>query len=129
MSVIETSINICDQVNIDKVLPLTQKNGIGVIAKRPIANAAWKKCSRGCIGRTRVYIDRLAKMPLDPKDFHMDWPELALRFTLSQPGVHASRSSGRPIPTMPRRMSNMREEDLYLQIKSSESVIHSQKPT
>ncbi len=38
----------------------------------------------------QVYIDRLAKMDLDAGDFKMDWAELALRFTLSQPGVHVA---------------------------------------
>ncbi len=91
MSVIETSISICDQVNIDKVLPLAQKHNIGIIAKRPIANAAWKKVQPGMYqSYAQVYIDRLAKMDLDAADFKMDWPELALRFTLSQPGVHVA---------------------------------------
>ncbi len=42
IAVIETSINIADQANIDAVLPHAREKQIGVIAKRPIANAAWK---------------------------------------------------------------------------------------
>jgi aryl-alcohol dehydrogenase-like predicted oxidoreductase len=91
MSVVEMSINLCDQINIDKALPLAKKNDIAVIAKRPIANAAWKKTQPGMYqSYAQVYIDRLAKMNLDAKDFNLDWPELALRFTLSQPGVHTA---------------------------------------
>jgi len=42
IAVIETSINIVDQCNIDKVLPVCIDRKLGVLAKRPIANAAWK---------------------------------------------------------------------------------------
>ncbi|MGB0768906.1 MAG: aldo/keto reductase, partial [Phycisphaeraceae bacterium] len=41
VDVIETSVNICDQHNIDAVLPACKTHNVGVIAKRPIANAAW----------------------------------------------------------------------------------------
>src|SRR6185437_9097326 len=43
VAVIETSVNVADQINLRLVLPATQKNNVGVIAKRPIANAAWRK--------------------------------------------------------------------------------------
>src|SRR3989339_110295 len=39
---LEFSINPFDQRSIDKVLPITKENSIGVIAKRPIANVPWK---------------------------------------------------------------------------------------
>ena len=94
ISVIETSINLVDQVNIDKVLPIARARNLGVLAKRPIANAAWKDLSeqQGLYETyAKTYTDRLAKMDVDPKDLGFagpdDWPEIALRFTLSQPGV------------------------------------------
>src|SRR3954466_4242919 len=37
IAVIETSVSIADQVNIDIVLAVTRKNNVGVLAKRPIA--------------------------------------------------------------------------------------------
>jgi aryl-alcohol dehydrogenase-like predicted oxidoreductase len=43
--VLEISVNICDQANIDSVLPAAQRHNVGVLAKRPIANAAWREAS------------------------------------------------------------------------------------
>ncbi|MBV8781381.1 MAG: aldo/keto reductase [Phycisphaerae bacterium] len=97
IAVIETSINIADQRNIDLVLAPTLKNGVGVLAKRPIANSAWRSSLPGMYQNyASVYADRLSKMNLSPADLGIDgpsdlaWPELALRFTLSQPGVHTA---------------------------------------
>jgi aryl-alcohol dehydrogenase-like predicted oxidoreductase len=99
VAVIETSISICDQVNIDAVLTLAGRHGAGVIAKRPIANAAWKSSSEQpgiYAGYASTYSERLAKMNIAPADLGFDgdpkavWPEIALRFTLSQPGVHTA---------------------------------------
>lgn len=96
VAVIETSINICDHANIDSLLPLTRQNNIGVLTKRPVANAAWRDASeqRGMyVDYTRVYSERLAKMAITPTDIGFpdndaaSWAEMALRFTLSQPGV------------------------------------------
>src|SRR5205814_8372780 len=65
--VIETSINIADQMNTDVVLPATRGNNLGVLAKRPIANAAWKPLSSQSgmyQGYAKTYTDRLATMGL-----------------------------------------------------------------
>ncbi len=96
VAVIETSVSICDQANIDNVLPEARRNNVGVLAKRPIANAAWKDASeqRGIyVNYARTYAERLAKMAITPADLGFPgevgaaWSEIALRFTLSQPGV------------------------------------------
>jgi aryl-alcohol dehydrogenase-like predicted oxidoreductase len=96
VAVIETSINITDQINLQKVLPICRARNLGVLAKRPIANAAWKDpaTQQGIYkSYSKVYTDRLAQMKLTPKDLgftEADWTEIALRFTLSQPGVHTA---------------------------------------
>ena len=99
VAVIETSVNVADQVNIDRVLPKTVANKVGVLAKRPVANAAWKDIDQqqGLYkSYAKTYTERLAKMKLDPAALGVSgppdraWPELALRFTLSQPGVHCA---------------------------------------
>ncbi len=96
VAVIETSVNICDQANIDNVLPEARRNNVGVLAKRPIANAAWKDASeqRGIyVNYAETYAGRLAAMAITPADLGFPgevgaaWSEIALRFTLSQPGV------------------------------------------
>ena len=98
VAVIETSINLADQHNIDDALPKARAANIGVMAKRPIANAAWKQPSAQpglYAGYAQTYHDRLKQMKLDPADLGLPgqdaaWPEVALRFTLSQPGVHTA---------------------------------------
>lgn len=99
IAVIETSVNIADQSNLGNVLPAARKNNIGIIAKRPIANAAWKEASEqpGMYGNyAGEYHRRLKQMNLNPSDLGISgapneaWTELALRFTLSQPGVHTA---------------------------------------
>ncbi len=39
---VEHSINICDQRAIDNILEAAKAKGLGVIAKRPVANAPWR---------------------------------------------------------------------------------------
>jgi aryl-alcohol dehydrogenase-like predicted oxidoreductase len=99
VAVVETSVNLADQINIDMVLPKTVANQVGVLAKRPVANAAWKDIEQqqGLYkSYAKTYTERLAKMKLDPAALGVSgpaaqaWPELALRFTLSQPGVHCA---------------------------------------
>ena len=96
IAVLETSVNICDQANIDTVLPKAVANNVGVLAKRPIANAAWRDVSeqRGMYANyAKTYTERLARMAVAPADLGFPgdaaaaWSEIALRFTLSQPGV------------------------------------------
>ncbi len=99
VAVVETSVSICDQVNIDAVLPKTVEKNIGVLAKRPVANGAWKDLSeqRGVYQTyAKAYTERLSAMGTTPADLGFDgdpaqlWPRIALRFTLSQPGVHCA---------------------------------------
>ncbi len=104
---IMTSLNFCDQRVIDTIPPSTlfaagdcrvlNNNGsghrtstlkdhhLGVIAKRPIANAPWRfnKCPVGHYAET--YWNRWKTMNIDPTP--LEWQELALRFTASVPGV------------------------------------------
>jgi aryl-alcohol dehydrogenase-like predicted oxidoreductase len=99
VAVVEMSINITDQVNIDIALPMAKKHNVGVIAKRPIANAAWKNpADQPGMYRSysQNYTERFKKMGLKLNELEYKdsddraWPELALRFTLSQPQVHTA---------------------------------------
>lgn len=99
IAVLETSVNICDQANLEVALPGARQHDVAVIAKRPIANAAWKPRSAQP-GFYQEYADtyaqRLNQMQISPADLGFEaeanevWPEIALRFTLSQPGVHTA---------------------------------------
>jgi aryl-alcohol dehydrogenase-like predicted oxidoreductase len=96
VAVIEMSVNIVDQINLDKVLPICRARDLGVLAKRPIANACWKDpaTQQGIYkAYSKTYTERLGQMQLKPADLGFtdgDWTEIALRFTLSFPGVHSA---------------------------------------
>ncbi|HET6385401.1 MAG TPA: aldo/keto reductase [Armatimonadota bacterium] len=85
---LQTSLSIADQEPIDLTLPAARANGMGVIAKRPIANAVWRHQTRpeGAYGLT--YWDRLQELKYDFLRPEMGGAiGMALRFTLSVPGV------------------------------------------
>ena len=83
---LQTSVSIADQQPITLTLPLALENGMGVIAKRPIANAAWTKTRAA--GK-RVRLSLLAAAANAGYDFLTgpDAVSVALRFTLAQPAV------------------------------------------
>ena len=89
---LQTSINIADQESIDLTVPLAREKEMGVIAKRPIANAAWKTGHKPIDSYQHTYWDRLRKLDyefirgrsLEHSISH------ALRFTLAVPGVHTA---------------------------------------
>jgi aryl-alcohol dehydrogenase-like predicted oxidoreductase len=87
---LQTSVSIADQECFDLTLPLAVKRGMGVIAKRPIANVAWRYARRPAEPYYQPYWERLRAL---------DYPFLrdaervvstALRFTLAAPGVHTA---------------------------------------
>ena len=86
---LQTSVSIADQEAIDLTLPLARERRMGVIAKRPIANVAWRYTRRP----ESYYADYWQRLRA------LDYPFLededtavatALRFTLSVPGVHTA---------------------------------------
>jgi aryl-alcohol dehydrogenase-like predicted oxidoreductase len=88
--IIECTCNLADQACFDELLPLCKANGLAVIAKRPVANVAWMRGAdlEGVHESVRTYHERLARLDLHPADYGCaDFLELALRFTLSAPGV------------------------------------------
>ncbi len=89
---LQTSISIADQEAIHLTLPRARERGLGVIAKRPIANAAWKTGRRPADSYQQVYWDRLQKLRYDfLQNGSLEQSiSKALRFTLSVPGVHTA---------------------------------------
>ncbi len=86
---LQTSINIADQEAIELIVPLARERGMGVIAKRPIANVAWKTGHKPANSYHQIYWERLQKLGFDfLRTADLDKAiATALRFTLSVPGV------------------------------------------
>ena len=87
---LQTSVSVADQEALELTLPAAVKQQLGVIAKRPIANAAWRYARRPAEPYHQAYWTRLRTL---------DYPFLrdaeravsvALRFTLAAPGVHTA---------------------------------------
>jgi aryl-alcohol dehydrogenase-like predicted oxidoreductase len=85
---LQTSINVADQECLTLTLPQARQHGMGVIAKRPIANAAWRTGKLPKNSYHHTYYRRMVEL---------DYPFVgegvatsiatALRFTVFQPGV------------------------------------------
>jgi aryl-alcohol dehydrogenase-like predicted oxidoreductase len=85
---LQTSVSIADQEAINLTIPAANKAGMGVIAKRPIANVAWRLGNKPVDAYSRPYWERLKK--LEYNFMNSQAVEVALKFTLSVPGVHTA---------------------------------------
>ncbi len=85
---LQTSLNIADQEPLTLTLPAAHKADMGVIIKRPLANAAWTHGSTppSTDAYEYAYWQRLQALGYDFLASDRA-AEIALRFTLSQPGV------------------------------------------
>lgn len=89
---LQISVNIADQEAIDRILPRALEHNIGVIAKRPVANVAWRNDKRPpSDSYARPYWERLKQLQYDFLEGELKQTvATALRFTLSVPGVHTA---------------------------------------
>lgn len=88
---LQLSLNILDQEAIHALLPLAAEREMGVIAKRPIANAVWKHASLPDNDYHQEYWKRAQKLNYDfLQGEASDGIATAMRWTLSAPGVHTA---------------------------------------
>lgn len=85
---LQTSVSVADQEAIDLTIPLAKEKGIGVIAKRPIANAVWRNDSKPEDEYHHTYWERIRKLKFGFLELPLSESiREALRFTLSVEGV------------------------------------------
>jgi aryl-alcohol dehydrogenase-like predicted oxidoreductase len=81
------SVNLFDQTGFDTLLPRAADAGVGVIAKRAIANAVWRHPAWPD-GEDAEYWERMQAMQLVPGPD--GWLDLAVRFSAFTPGVSSA---------------------------------------
>ncbi len=85
---LQTSVSIADQEAIEMTIPLADEREMGIIAKRPIANAVWRHDSKPEDSYHHEYWERIQDLQYDFLNRNMSesvaW---ALNFTLAVAGV------------------------------------------
>ena len=85
---LQTSVSIADQSSIDGNIKLAKEKGLGIIAKRPIANAVWRHKEKPDESYHHEYWDRIQKLRFDFLNKSLEeGTATALRFTLSIDGI------------------------------------------
>jgi aryl-alcohol dehydrogenase-like predicted oxidoreductase len=85
---VQFSLNVVDQAAVDTALPAARERGLGVIAKRALANAVWRRQPLASEDPAiSTYRERWNALAIDLGGLPAE--EVALRFTASLAGVHA----------------------------------------
>jgi aryl-alcohol dehydrogenase-like predicted oxidoreductase len=84
---LQLSWNLCDQ-RAAAVIDRADRAGLGVIAKRPLANAPWRFAARPVGHEAELYWERWQALGLDRGA--LPWDELAARFAAHAAGVSAA---------------------------------------
>lgn len=88
---LQCSLNLFDQSPLEKTLPLAHKHNMGVIIKRPLGNVVWNYATTPPNSYHTEYWER--SRILDYQSIYPGADQMmstALKFTLSQPGVHTA---------------------------------------
>jgi aryl-alcohol dehydrogenase-like predicted oxidoreductase len=117
---IMTSVNICDQVDIDGSIKSAREKGMGVIAKRPLANAPWRFAERPYGNYAETYWLRWKEMNLPEIN---DWQDTFIRFSAYTDGVDSAILGTTNIDHLKESISSIEKgplpDDLYKLIRNS----------
>ena len=84
---VQASVNVCDQNALRGQLAEAHRRGLGVIAKRPLANAPWRFDRMPEPADVAEYWKRFHALAIGPCG--LPWEEVAIRFAAWQPEVAA----------------------------------------
>jgi aryl-alcohol dehydrogenase-like predicted oxidoreductase len=117
---IMTSVNICDQIDIDGSIKSAEEKGMGVIAKRPLANAPWRFADRPYGNYAETYWLRWKEMNLPEIN---DWQDTFIRFSAYTDGVDSAIVGTTNIDHLKESISSIEKgplpDDLYKLIRNS----------
>jgi aryl-alcohol dehydrogenase-like predicted oxidoreductase len=83
----QCSVSLFDQKNLEAIIPSAEARGLGVIAKRPLANAVWQMRSWPDDEHVE-YWQRMQAMQLSVASY--DWLDVAVRWAAFAPGVSSA---------------------------------------
>ena len=116
-STLQTSYNVVDQYARREVMPAARAAGMGVIAKRPLANASFKTdASR--YAYADVYWERSQSIVV-PEGAPADGVELALRFCLSHESIDTAIVGTSRVENAERNVETIAEGDLPEEVVTS----------
>lgn len=117
---IMTSVNICDQIDIDGSIKSAEEKGIGVIAKRPLANAPWKFTDRPYGNYAETYWLRWKEMNLPEQEDSLD---TFIRFSVYTEGIDSAIVGTTNIDHLKQSILSIEKgplpEDIYRLIRNS----------
>ncbi len=83
---VQASVSVCDQGSLSSALAAAASRGLGIVAKRPLANTPWNPvAAHSGDDAAAAYRDRWRSLALE--DLGLDPAELAIRFAAFAPGV------------------------------------------
>ncbi len=117
---IMTSVNICDQVDISGSIKTADEKGMGVIAKRPLANAPWRFADRPYGNYAETYWLRWKEMKLPETE---DWQDTFVRFSAYTDGVNSAIVGSTNLEHLKQNIRSIEKgplpDDLYNLIRNS----------
>jgi aryl-alcohol dehydrogenase-like predicted oxidoreductase len=95
---LQLSWSVCDQ-HAAAVIERAAAAGLGVIAKRPLANAPWRFADRPVGHEAELYWERWQALAIDLESWpgELAWDELAARFAAHAPGVASAIAGTRSL--------------------------------